>query len=161
MAACRSAAGRRAARYGSGRDALRAAAAAADGHEPLLAHIRALAQRARIPLHPPPDAVTKTPLPDALAPYGLTERELTVLQLVTAGRTNAQIGAELFISPGPPVSMSLTSCASSACPTGCRPPPSPNAPGWPAPGRPKHRAPESKHPPARTRPDRPIRIVLP
>jgi DNA-binding CsgD family transcriptional regulator len=32
-------------------------------------------------------------------PYGLTERELTVLQLVAAGRTNAQIGAELFISP--------------------------------------------------------------
>jgi len=79
--------------------ALRAAAAAADGHAPLLAQIRALAQRARIPLHPPPDAVTKTPPPDAAAPYGLTERELTVLQLVAAGRTNAQIGAELYISP--------------------------------------------------------------
>ena len=38
--------------------ALRAAAAAAEGHAPLLAQIRALAQRARIPLHPPPDAVT-------------------------------------------------------------------------------------------------------
>src|SRR6266566_1327976 len=38
---------------------LRAAAAAADGHAPLLAQIRPLAQRARIPLHPPPDAVTK------------------------------------------------------------------------------------------------------
>jgi ATP/maltotriose-dependent transcriptional regulator MalT len=79
--------------------ALQAAAAAAQGHAPLLAQIRTLAQRARILLHPPPDAVTKTPPPDALAPYGLTERELTVLQLVAAGRTNAQIGAELFISP--------------------------------------------------------------
>ena len=39
--------------------ALRAAAAAADGHAPLLAQIRALAQRARIPLHPPPDAATE------------------------------------------------------------------------------------------------------
>jgi DNA-binding CsgD family transcriptional regulator len=79
--------------------ALQSAAAAADAHEPLLAHIRALAQRGRIPLHPPPDTVTKTPLPDAAAPYGLTGRELAVLRLVAAGRTNAQIGAELFISP--------------------------------------------------------------
>jgi DNA-binding CsgD family transcriptional regulator len=79
--------------------ALRAAAAAAGGHEPLLAQIRALAQRGRIPLDPPPDTVTKTPPPDAAAPYGLTGRELAVLGLVAAGRTNAQIGAELFISP--------------------------------------------------------------
>jgi DNA-binding CsgD family transcriptional regulator/tetratricopeptide (TPR) repeat protein len=78
---------------------LRAAAAAADGHAPLLAQIRALAQRARIPLHPPPDAVTRVPPPDAAVPYGLTGRELAVLGLVAAGRTNAQIGAELYISP--------------------------------------------------------------
>ena len=32
------------------------------------------------------------------APYQLTERELAVLRLVAAGYTNAQIGAELFIS---------------------------------------------------------------
>ena len=31
--------------------------------------------------------------------YGLTARELAVLRLVAAGRTNAQIGAELYISP--------------------------------------------------------------
>ena len=31
-------------------------------------------------------------------PYGLTDRELAVLKLVAAGRTNAQIGAELYIS---------------------------------------------------------------
>jgi ATP/maltotriose-dependent transcriptional regulator MalT len=79
--------------------ALQSAAASADGHEPLLAHVRALAQRARIPLHRAPGAVTKAPPPDALAPYGLTGRELAVLRLVAAGRTNAQIGAELFISP--------------------------------------------------------------
>ena len=140
---------------------LRAAAAAADRHAPLLGQIRALAQRARIPLRLPPHAVTKAPQPDALAPYGLTGRELAVLGLVAAGRTNAQIGADLFISPRPPASTSPTFCASSACPTGSRPPPSPNAPGWPPPGRSKHHAPESKHPPAPTRPDRPIRTVLP
>ena len=78
---------------------LRTATAAADGHAPLLAQIHALATRARIPLHPPPDAVTEAPPLDPLAPYGLTGRELAVLRLVTAGRTNAQIGAELFISP--------------------------------------------------------------
>ena len=31
--------------------------------------------------------------------YGLTDRELVVLRLLAAGLTNAQIGAELFISP--------------------------------------------------------------
>jgi len=33
------------------------------------------------------------------AAYGLTGRELAVLRLVAAGHTNAQIGAELYISP--------------------------------------------------------------
>ena len=79
--------------------ALRAAAAAADGHAPLLARIHALAQRARIPLPAPPGATAKTtPASDTPAPYGLTSHELTVLQLLAAGRTNAQIGAELYIS---------------------------------------------------------------
>jgi DNA-binding CsgD family transcriptional regulator len=31
--------------------------------------------------------------------HGLTSRELAVLRLLAAGRTNAQIGAELYISP--------------------------------------------------------------
>ena len=33
------------------------------------------------------------------AVFGLTGRELEVLRLLAAGRTNAQIGAEMFISP--------------------------------------------------------------
>jgi DNA-binding CsgD family transcriptional regulator/tetratricopeptide (TPR) repeat protein len=79
--------------------ALRAAAAAADGHAPLLAQVRTLAERARIPLQPP--AATSSQAPpraQARATYGLTGRELAVLRLVAAGRSNAQIGTELFIS---------------------------------------------------------------
>jgi len=81
--------------------ALRAAAAVAAGHAPLLAQVRQLAERARILLKTPAAAVTpETPRPArAAVPYGLTGRELAVLQLVAAGRTNAQIGAELYISP--------------------------------------------------------------
>ena len=79
---------------------LRAAAAAADGHQPLLSQVRKLADRARISLQAPAAAVNKAPPQDeARAPYGLTGRELAVLRLVAAGRSNAQIGAELFISP--------------------------------------------------------------
>ena len=78
---------------------LRAAATAAEGHAPLLAEIRKLAERARIPLQEP-SAGPPVPGPaEAPAPYGLTGRELAVLRLVAAGRTNAQIGAELYISP--------------------------------------------------------------
>ena len=32
-------------------------------------------------------------------PFGLTAREMEVLRLVTAGRSNQQLAAELFISP--------------------------------------------------------------
>jgi DNA-binding CsgD family transcriptional regulator len=79
--------------------ALRAAAAAADGHQPLLAEVRKLADRARIPLPVPPDTTAqRTGLAAPSRPYGLTGRELAVLRLVAAGRSNAEIGAELFIS---------------------------------------------------------------
>jgi len=80
---------------------LRAAAAAADGHAPLLAQVRALAGRARIPLQPtaPPAASAAPPPAKMPLPHGLTDRELAVLRLLAAGRTNAQIGAELYISP--------------------------------------------------------------
>ena len=78
--------------------ALRTAAAAADGHAPLLAEIRRLAERARIPLQPPVAAATGPPREERLS-YRLTGRELAVLRLLAAGRTNAQIGAELYISP--------------------------------------------------------------
>jgi DNA-binding CsgD family transcriptional regulator len=83
--------------------ALRAAAAAADGHAPLLAQVRTLAERARIPIQPQAAAdraAPAVPLPaEVPAPYGLTSRELAVLRLLAAGRTNAEIGAELYISP--------------------------------------------------------------
>jgi DNA-binding CsgD family transcriptional regulator len=80
---------------------LQAAVAAADGHEPLLAQVRALAERARIPLRAPAAAPAPgTPPPAEIwTRYGLTGRELAVLRLLAAGRTNAQIGTELFISP--------------------------------------------------------------
>jgi DNA-binding NarL/FixJ family response regulator len=76
-------------------DTIRSAAAAAAGHVPLATAIRALADRARIPLDTSP--MPAEPHSDA-APYGLTERELLVLRLVAAGRSNGEIGAELFIS---------------------------------------------------------------
>ncbi len=87
--------------------ALRAAAKAAQGHAPLLAQVRALAERARIDLSEP-SAASAAPVP-APGPgpaattdpgrYGLTGRELSVLRLLARGRTNAQIGAELYMSP--------------------------------------------------------------
>jgi DNA-binding CsgD family transcriptional regulator len=79
--------------------ALRAAAAAADGHAPLQAEVRALAERARIPLRTPAATPSAPPPAEVPVPYRLTGRELAVLRLLAAGRTNAQIGAELYISP--------------------------------------------------------------
>jgi DNA-binding CsgD family transcriptional regulator/tetratricopeptide (TPR) repeat protein len=88
-------------RVASAADPLRAAAAAAEGHAPLLAQVRTLAGRARIPLQPPAPSAAFAAAPPAKmpVPYDLTDRELTVLRLLAAGRTNAQIGAELYISP--------------------------------------------------------------
>ena len=79
--------------------ALRAATAAGQGHAPLLTQVHILAQRAHILLQPPAAGPVERSLPaEGPAPYGLTGRELAVLRLLAAGRTNAQIGAELYIS---------------------------------------------------------------
>jgi DNA-binding CsgD family transcriptional regulator len=79
--------------------ALQNAAAGAQAHAPLLAQVRKLAERAHIPIQAPP-APSPAVAPSA-APrrYGLTSREAAVLRLLVAGRTNAQIGAELYMSP--------------------------------------------------------------
>ena len=86
---------------------LRTAAKAAEGHAPLQRQIQSLAERARIPLADPsaargPGTETAPAQPDAAdsrARHGLTDRELSVLRLLARGRTNAQIGAELYMSP--------------------------------------------------------------
>jgi DNA-binding CsgD family transcriptional regulator len=78
---------------------LRAAAAKAADHggAPLLTEIEALARRARVALSDGPAAGTGDQS-DALAGFGLTARELEVLELVADGKTNREIGAVLFIS---------------------------------------------------------------
>jgi DNA-binding CsgD family transcriptional regulator/tetratricopeptide (TPR) repeat protein len=70
--------------------------AAGLGARPLLEQISSLARRARVDL---PSLPGERVQPGAATPYGLTERELEVLRLVAAGRSNRDIAAELFISP--------------------------------------------------------------
>jgi DNA-binding CsgD family transcriptional regulator len=77
---------------------LRAAKTAGHGHEPLLAVIRALANRAHIALDSRSVAAQEAPHSPDAAPYGLTSREILVLRLLVAGYSNGQIGTELFIS---------------------------------------------------------------
>ena len=75
--------------------------AVALGARPLVESIEGLAARARLPLGEIGEAVSVPPVPDVpdpVAAYELTARELEVLRLVVAGRTNRQIGEELFIS---------------------------------------------------------------
>ncbi|MBM7785479.1 helix-turn-helix transcriptional regulator [Tenggerimyces flavus] len=62
------------------------------GAEPLLAQASALARRLRLSLDDRPAPA------EAATPYGLTDRELVVLRLVAAGRSNPEIAEELFIS---------------------------------------------------------------
>ena len=66
------------------------------GAEPLRREIEATAQRARIELSPGQHDTAGGLKP--AASFGLTARELEVLQLLVAGRTNREIGHRLFIS---------------------------------------------------------------
>jgi DNA-binding CsgD family transcriptional regulator len=74
----------------------RAASIATDlGAHPLGEEIATLARRARITLGNDAPSAGQDPAGGA----GLTERELEVLRLVAAGRSNREIATELFISP--------------------------------------------------------------
>jgi DNA-binding CsgD family transcriptional regulator/tetratricopeptide (TPR) repeat protein len=69
------------------------------GAAPLRREIELLAGRGRLHLEEParPAPASQAPASPA-ASFGLTRREAEVLALVAAGRTNRQIGAELFIT---------------------------------------------------------------
>jgi DNA-binding CsgD family transcriptional regulator/tetratricopeptide (TPR) repeat protein len=70
------------------------------GAAPLRRELELLAQRGRIRLETPADpAVAEPEPPSVAASLGLTQREAEVLALIAAGRTNRQIGQELFITP--------------------------------------------------------------
>jgi DNA-binding CsgD family transcriptional regulator len=84
--------------------AARSATAALDA-EPLVGAIDQLARFARLDLPRaglagPEPAIAKASSPSgrAAAPFGLTARELEVLEQLVGGRSNRQIGAALFIS---------------------------------------------------------------
>jgi DNA-binding CsgD family transcriptional regulator len=53
--------------------------------------------RLEAPAEPPPAA--KAEAPSVARSLGLTQREAEVLALLAAGRTNQQIGQDLFITP--------------------------------------------------------------
>jgi DNA-binding CsgD family transcriptional regulator len=78
---------------------VRTAAPQALQHVPLAAAIAELARRARIDLTEParPGEHDKPPAPTRT--FGLTDRELAVLRLLSQGMSNPEIGAALFISP--------------------------------------------------------------
>ncbi|MEW2386396.1 AAA family ATPase [Micromonospora sp. NPDC047707] len=63
---------------------------------PLLEECHSLARRARIEMPRQESAGSVTG--QSANPFGMTQREMEVLELVTQGRTNRQIATELFIS---------------------------------------------------------------
>jgi len=69
------------------------------GARPLDAEVKALGRRARLDLAPPTGAAAPAAAPGPAAQLGLTRREVEVLALVAAGRSNRQIAQALFISP--------------------------------------------------------------
>jgi DNA-binding CsgD family transcriptional regulator len=74
--------------------------AVALGAAPLQREIELLAQRGRLRLQESVDTTTAREAPSSsAASLGLTQREAEVLALVAEGRTNRQIGQELFITP--------------------------------------------------------------
>jgi DNA-binding CsgD family transcriptional regulator len=70
------------------------------GAGPLRREIELLAQRGRLHLEESEDRAAAPEAPRSpAASLGLTQREIEVLALVAEGRTNRQIGQELFITP--------------------------------------------------------------
>jgi DNA-binding CsgD family transcriptional regulator len=67
---------------------------------PLHREIEALANRGRLRLDDHPDTAATSKVASPAASLGLTRREAEVLALVAEGRTNRQIGQELFITQG-------------------------------------------------------------
>jgi DNA-binding CsgD family transcriptional regulator len=70
------------------------------GAAPLRRELERLAERGRLRLEAPAEpTTTDAQMTSVAASFGLTRREMEVLALVAAGRTNRQIGQQLFITP--------------------------------------------------------------
>jgi DNA-binding CsgD family transcriptional regulator len=74
--------------------------AVALGAKPLRHEVELLARRGRLRLDDHLEVPATSEAPSPAASFGLTRREAEVLTLVAEGRTNQQIGKELFITEG-------------------------------------------------------------